>query len=469
MAKANGTPASARAVAVATRSFQLAARLGQDPQRLVAVLGLLLAVLGLGRDLGLLGEVEPEDDRRRPSALRRSATLPASRPPTMTAVGAELLGEVEGPVDLVAGVRLPPERAGPCVRAACRASRAGSRRPGAALLRRNRPSRRGRARRRAWPGGGGRRRPSARSGRAARRAARLGGRGRRGGRAGPGSRGSGRSGCPGPGSGRGRRRWRRPCRSRRSSACRGRRRTPKPRRGSEGDVQGHGRLDERLAARQAAGPDQRALARGDGAAGGGQDVGEARASGAPRRWRRAVPGPRRPRTRASSRCGCRPGSTAGRNRRTERPGRRRSSTGSPPAGWPEGRVQVDEAGVDEHPLAVDRLGVERDLDLGRPARRPRSRRGGRPPCPPRSAARAGDDLRPLDRVGRRVVVGPEVGREQGAGGGVTVRARGQDQGQRLRRRQVTEDARHRGSGAPGDGSWDGVFRRMRTGSRGGRA
>ena len=108
VAKANGTPALARAAAVADLFLPLRLAVGQDSQRLVALGGRLLAIFGSVGTLGSSGK------------LSRSTTGTLA---DLEAVGdlgglaaaddhrgrAELLGEVERAVDLVAGVAFPPD------------------------------------------------------------------------------------------------------------------------------------------------------------------------------------------------------------------------------------------------------------------------------------------------------------------------------------------------------------------------
>ena len=120
-----------------------------------------LAILGLGRDLGLVGEVEPEDDR---DVLGLEPVGDLARLAAADDDGAWC--RTPRPGRAPGGSRRgcwPPTRPGAAfVRAAWSASRAGSNggpRPSLRLVVGARP--RGRARRRASPGGGGRRRPSA--------------------------------------------------------------------------------------------------------------------------------------------------------------------------------------------------------------------------------------------------------------------------------------------------------------------
>ena len=68
-----------------------------------------LAVLLLGRDLGLLGSIETKHDSD-PLGLEPVDDLGGLAAPHDHGGGAELLGQVECPVDLVAGIGLPPDR-----------------------------------------------------------------------------------------------------------------------------------------------------------------------------------------------------------------------------------------------------------------------------------------------------------------------------------------------------------------------
>ena len=109
MAKAKRTPAFASAAAVADLFLPPSLRWASSLQRLVLLEQRPLAVLLLGRDLGLLGEVEPEDDRDL-LGLEPVDDLAGLAAADDHGRGAELLGQVERPVDLVAGVGLPPDR-----------------------------------------------------------------------------------------------------------------------------------------------------------------------------------------------------------------------------------------------------------------------------------------------------------------------------------------------------------------------
>ncbi len=83
--------------------------LGQHAQRLVALRCGLLAIFGLGGNPWLLGKVELDHDRHL-GRLEPVDHLGGFAAPHDHGAGAELVGQVEGAVDLVAGVRFPPDR-----------------------------------------------------------------------------------------------------------------------------------------------------------------------------------------------------------------------------------------------------------------------------------------------------------------------------------------------------------------------
>ena len=125
VAKANGTPAFARAAAVASCSFHRSLRCACTRIGSPRSAADFLRYSGLGRDPGLLGEVEPEHDGDvvRLEPVDDLGGLAAADDHRRRA---ELLGQVERAVDLVAGVRLPPDRPASSSRAAWRALSDGS-------------------------------------------------------------------------------------------------------------------------------------------------------------------------------------------------------------------------------------------------------------------------------------------------------------------------------------------------------
>ena len=85
------------------------ATVDQDPERFFLLDRRTLAILVLGGELRLLGEIEPEDHG---NAFRFQPVddLGGLSPAHDHGGRAELRGQVEGAVDLVASVRLPPDR-----------------------------------------------------------------------------------------------------------------------------------------------------------------------------------------------------------------------------------------------------------------------------------------------------------------------------------------------------------------------
>ena len=89
--------------------FPASGAVGEQAERFVAIFRAALAVLCFRGDLGLLGEVEPEDDRD-VLGLESIDNLTRFPPADDDGRGAELLCEVESAVDFVACVGLPPDR-----------------------------------------------------------------------------------------------------------------------------------------------------------------------------------------------------------------------------------------------------------------------------------------------------------------------------------------------------------------------
>ena len=180
------------------------------------------------------------------------------------------------------------------------------------------------------------------------------------------------------------------------------------------DVERDGSLDDRLAARQPAQADEGALPGGDGPARRRQQVGEAQA---PARLDQGVGELERP---GGLELGGQPLAIIGGRRGQGRLGEihRPASSGGRPIHarpLPHRREQVDEAGIDHEPLALDQLGVVGDRGLlGRSHRLDH-------PAPhdhgPRvvDLPRSGDDLRVLDREDRRIAVSWPHGRIVAAG------------------------------------------------------
>ena len=109
VSNANGTPALARTAAVLDQLLPLGLAVGQDPQWFGrARLGRPFLILILARNLGLDREIEPEHDRHF-TGFEPVDDLVGLFTADDDRSGAELLGEVERPVDLVARVGLPPD------------------------------------------------------------------------------------------------------------------------------------------------------------------------------------------------------------------------------------------------------------------------------------------------------------------------------------------------------------------------
>ena len=179
---------------------------------------------------------------------------------------------------------------------------------------------------------------------------------------------------------------------------------------SERDVESNGGLDDRLAAREAAGIDQGRLPGGDRAAGGDQEVSEAQlppllgqCAEVHRRGDLVlgghpvaviVGGPRQ--------------GEVGVVDRSPRAGARLDGVRVLPL---RGH-QVDEAGIDDQPLPLDHLGVERDLDLVERANVSNHTVADDHGTVFDRLTADRDDLRPLHGVGGGVIVEPEVGRPE---------------------------------------------------------
>ena len=85
------------------------AAMDQELQRLFLLEQWLLVVFLFGRDLGFLGETEWQDDRD-VFGFEPVDDLGGLASADDHGRGPELGGEIEGPVDLVAAVGLPPDR-----------------------------------------------------------------------------------------------------------------------------------------------------------------------------------------------------------------------------------------------------------------------------------------------------------------------------------------------------------------------
>ena len=109
VAKANGTPARARTAAVAIRSFHSALRWARSFKgSSCSGSGRLRYSSSVGT-LGSSGSVETKDDGD-PLGLEAIDDLGGLAAADDHGGGPELLGQVECPVDLVAGIGLPPDR-----------------------------------------------------------------------------------------------------------------------------------------------------------------------------------------------------------------------------------------------------------------------------------------------------------------------------------------------------------------------
>ena len=108
LAKAKRTPASSRALAVFDAFFPAGLAIGEDASGGVAFVDFLLGEIGFGGDFGLVREVDAKDNGRI-GRLEPSGDFAGFSAADDNGFDSEFFGQVEGSVDFVSGIGVPPD------------------------------------------------------------------------------------------------------------------------------------------------------------------------------------------------------------------------------------------------------------------------------------------------------------------------------------------------------------------------